>query len=248
MKLLALILILITTIPRVQAHPSPATPKKKYFRKLSKDERRSTRRTHFQRYLLKAAPGIGATRISAFSHQNTGPALALSTHAGRMIGTVEFNLSSFLNAFHFTGMELEAKDTHIYGARGTFTSVAVGPTFLIPLPYSFRNLWTPYLLGGPLYAMETFKFSSANVDNNSFNKNHKITYTGPGLVLGFGLKELGKEIELKKYIEFIYKGIFAKKYSIVGGREIEVETLETINSRKHIEEHSFLLSMGIYFF
>ncbi|MCY4523476.1 MAG: hypothetical protein OXB84_01925 [Halobacteriovoraceae bacterium] len=159
----------------------------------------------------------------------------------------EWGLASF--AFFGGGKtNLGAGTTQVVG-RSKIRRVAIGPFYKFITPFK-SGYWNLYLSTGPVWSMETFKFSSPNVTSGTFPEGYKISLVSRGAFISLGMeKNLKSKKNKPMFWEIRYGFSEAQRAYLVNASDYKsVITLSEEKNRKHVKIHTLAINIGILLF
>ena len=163
-----------------------------------------------------------------------------------------FNYSEWgLASFAFFGggrANLGVGSTRALG-RSKVRRVAIGPFYKYITPLKVEK-WHFFTGLGPVWSMETFKFSSHDTLSGNFAKGYKISLLSRGGFISMGMEQLFKSKKNNPmYLELRYGFCEARRAYLVDAADFKsVITLDKEKNRQHVKIYTIVLNMGILLF
>ena len=155
-------------------------------------------------------------------------------------------------SFAFLGggrANLNVASTQVVG-RSKLRRVAIGPFYKYITPLKVKN-WHFFTALGPVWSMETFKFSSYSTLSGNFPAGYKMALVSRGAFISLGMEELFKSKKKNNsiYFEIRYGFSEAIRAFLVDATDFKsVITLNKEKNRQHVKIHTIALNMGVMLF
>ena len=197
---------------------------------------------------LRLGTHISSMDIESFDNENgTFNGGGFNTNISWRFTSSEWGLASFAY-FGAGNANLGVASTQVSG-RSKVRRVAIGPFYKYITPLKLKK-WHLFSALGPVWSMETFKFSSYRTLSGSFEEDYKIALVSRGGFISIGMEQLFKSKKNNPmYLELRFGFSEAKKSYLIDATDTKsVITLNEEKNRQYVKTYTVALNMGILLF
>lgn len=184
---------------------------------------------------------------AANSSSSFGP--GVNTNFGYKWTSLEFDFTSNIIFGRTTDLSFAANGIEVSG-DARFRKVTFGPNLKYLTPYKIYKNWQFFMGGGPIWSIQTYKFSEYKYRDTTFKDEYQIVSLARGGQLSIGFEEDMKFKEMHQvFIEL--SALYENSYEVAISDTSDFKQVKTLNqdhSDQGIDSWTIIVAMGMTIF